>query len=373
MKFIIEKTNLLNHINKVSKAITGKANIDELKGVLMEVQSNHIIMVASDMDLTIYARGTCEVIDSGKALIDAKMFTEIVRKLPNGEVSIELTEDNLVSISCKKSKFSVVKMDESKYPELPKGDKGTEINISKEIFRKMISQVQFAVTVDGSRPILQGISFEVKDNILKLVALDGYRIAYTSHKIDNSSDMSVVIDGKSLTNISKLIDNDGIMKIHLNDNHILILVDDLVIISRLMEGKYINYEFLMNTDYNVEVILDRVGFIQSIERSTVIAGIEDSYTPLISLKSKCDGMLDLLEISSKSPKGNVVEDITVEIPSEDKEIEIAYNAKYLLDMLKSMESEKVDIKFKSNITPATFCPSGNENNKYIVLPVRIQK
>lgn len=373
MKFVIEKANLLDNLNKVSKAITGKSTIDTLKGVLIEVQSNQIIMVASDMDLTIYARGTCEVIEPGKVLIDSKMFTEIVRKLPNGDVNIEITEDNLVFISCKKTKFSVVKMDETKYPELKSATPGTGITISKEIFRKMVSQVQFAVALDSTRPILQGILYEVKNNTLKLVALDGYRIAYTQHSVENANDIEAVIDGKSLSNISKLIDNDGVMKLFLNDNHILILLDNLTIHSRLMDGKYINYQSLMNNDYNVEVIVDRVSFIESIERSTIIAGSEDSYTPLITLKSKSDGMLDMLEITSKSPKGKVMEDIAIEIPSKDKEIEIAFNGRYLLDMLKSMESEKVDIKFKTNLSPATFYPIGNEDNKYVVLPIRVQK
>ena len=144
MKFIIGKANLLDNLNKVSRAITGKASLTALKGVFIQVAKGQIIMLGSDMDLSIFARGTCEVIEAGMILVDAKIFIEIIHKLPEGDITIEKTEDNLVKISCKKSEFRIVRMNETEYPELPKETNGTEIIMPKEVFGKMIEVCIFS-------------------------------------------------------------------------------------------------------------------------------------------------------------------------------------------------------------------------------------
>ena len=373
MKFIIEKSNLLENLNKVSKAITGKSNVEALKGVFIQVANGQIIILGSDMDLSIFGRSTCQVIEQGAILVDAKILIEIVRKLPNGDITIEKTEDNLVTISCQKSEFSIVRMNEDEYPNFPKEVNGTEIIVTKDLFRRMIGQVHFAVAQDDSRPILQGILYEVKDSILRLVALDGYRLALSSCKVETSTDMSAVIDGKSLTSISKLIDSNGNIKIYLHKNHIEFRLDNLIIYSRLLEGTFIAYDSLLPKENKIDVIVNRLQLIEAIERCELIAKSVDSTNPTLEFNILNDGMLDVLRINTKSSKGKGKEELTVEIPGEEKNIEIAFNGRYLLDMLRNMECEKVIMKYNNSVSPCICYPADNEDSKFLVLPIRLTK
>ncbi|MVX63651.1 DNA polymerase III subunit beta [Clostridium chromiireducens] len=375
MKFIIGKANLLDNLNKVSRAITGKASLTALKGVFIQVAKGQIIMLGSDMDLSIFARGTCEVIEAGMILVDAKIFIEIIHKLPEGDITIEKTEDNLVKISCKKSEFRIVRMNETEYPELPKETNGTEIIMPKEVFGKMIGEVHFAIAQDESRPILQGILYEIKDSILRLVALDGYRLALSSNKVNCSNDMSAVIDGKSLISISKLIGSNGQMKLYLHKNHIEFRLDNIIIYSRLLEGQYIKYESLLPQDKSkIEVVINRLEFIEAIERSALIAKSSDtSSNPILKFNILNDGILDLLVVNSKSSMGKVREEITVEILGTEKELEIAFNGRYLLEMLKNMNSEKLIMKVNTPVSPCICHPADSEDSKYLILPVRLTK
>ncbi|KOR55305.1 DNA polymerase III subunit beta [Clostridium botulinum] len=373
MKFIIEKNELLRNVEKASKAITGKSTLSILKGIMIQVANGQIIMLGSDIDLSILARGTCEVIDPGSMLVDAKIFIEIIRKLPNGDITIEITEDELVSITCKKSKFSIVKMNDKEYPQFPKETNGTEITVSKEIFRQMIGEVYFAVAQDSTRPILQGILYEVKDGILKLVALDGYRIATSSNNVESDIDIRAIIEGNSLATISKLIDSNGDIKIYLHQNHVEFRLDNLIIYSRLLDGEYVNYESLLPNESKLDVTIDRLEFLNAIQRSALIAKSGDSMNPVLTLTIKNDGILDTLIINSNSVKGRAREEINIEIKGYENELEIAFNGRYLEEMLKNMTADKIIMKFIGSLNPCICTPFESNYAQYLILPVRLTK
>jgi DNA polymerase-3 subunit beta len=374
MKFIIGKANLLENLIKVSKAITGKSSVQALHGVFIQVANGHILMLGSDMDLSILVQGGCEVVEPGSILVDAKMFLEIIRKLPKGEVTISTGEDDLIEISCGKSLFNVVHMNEKEYPEFPKENNGTEIIVAKDIFSKMIGQVGYAIAQDSLRPILQGILYEVKDSILRLVALDGYRIAYSSSKVDTAVDMSAVIDGRSLINISRLIDNVGSMKIYLHNNHIEFRFDNLIIYSRLLDGKYVAYEQLVPSNSELIITCNRIEIIESIERSALIAQTQDSLNPILNFKIFKSGMVDTLEIKSKSTKGKGREELAITIDKLNSDsFEIAFNGRYLLDMFKNMDSEKIVMNFNNALSPCLCSSLNDESSKFVILPVRVSK
>lgn len=368
MKFIIEKNNLLENLNNVSKAITGKSTNPILQGIKIQVQQGTILMFGSDMDLSIAAFGKCEVIEEGSMLVDAKMFIEIIRKLPKGDITISLNEDDLIEIASGKSLFNIVHMKENEYPEFPKETNGTEVIVSKKKFRTMIGQVGYAISLDDSRPILKGILCEVNDSILKLVALDGYRIAYSSSKVDTSVNMNVVVDGKSLINISRLISDEGTMKLYLHKNHIEFRLDNMVVYSRLLEGKYIAYEQLFPKDEKLTITCNRIEFLEVIERSSLIA----KDPAILKFKLDKDGMIDIFEVTAKSTKGKGREELPITIIKQEcEDLEIAFNGRYLLEMAKNIESENMTIKFKSPVTPVTCSPADNEDCKFVVLPIRL--
>ena len=373
MKFIIDKSNLLENLNKVSKAISGKSNVAALQGVYIQVQSGQFIMLGSDMDLSILSRGMCEVIEPGVILVDAKIIIDIVRKLPKGDVTISLTEDDFIEISAGNTVFNIVHLNEKEYPNFPKEDKGTEITVSKDIFAKMIGQVGYAIAQDSYRPILQGILYEIKDSVLRLVALDGYRIASSSCKVDTNINVSAVIDGKSLMNVSRLIDNVGSLKLYVHTNHIEFRFDNLIIYSRLLEGKYVDYEPLLPKENVVQITVNRNELVEAIERSSLIAQAKDSVNPILNFNIYKSGLVDTLEIKSNSSKGRGREELAITIDMLDAEsMQIAFNGRYLLDMLKNMDSEKVVLKLNTPLSPCLCHPQNCEDEKYVVLPVRVQ-
>ncbi|WP_321835622.1 DNA polymerase III subunit beta [Clostridium butyricum] len=367
MKFIIEKSNLLENLNKVSKAITGKSNVDSLKGILIQVNDGKIIMMGSDLDLSIISFSTCEVIEPGSMLIDAKMFIDIIRKLRNDKITIS-SEADTVSIQCVKSKFTVVKMDEKIYPKFPQQDKSTQLSLSKELFSRMINQVAFAVAQDDSRPILKGILFELKSKMLHLVALDGYRLAYSSNPVDIDIDgVSAVIDGKSLYSISKLIDNNGDMKISITPNHIQFTFDNIIISTRLLEGAFIKYESLLPSEFQLDIQLNRIELLESIERCTLIS----PGNPVVKFHINESNILD---ITSDSTKGKANEQVVISsYTGSISELDIAFNGKYLIDILSNLEEDKLTFHFKNGVSAAICHPTNNSNIKQLILPIRLTK
>lgn len=181
------------------------------------------------------------------------------------------------------------------------------------------------------------------------------------------------IEGNSLTTISKLIDSNGDMKIYLHKNHIEFKIDNLIIYSRLLEGEYIKYQSLLPDESKIDVTIDRLEFMDAIQRSTLIAKSSDSVNPILKLTVQNDGMLDTIIINSDSNKGKAREEINVEINGVEREIEIAFNGRYLEDMLKNMSADKIVMKFTKSLAPCICTPFENYDAKYLVLPVRVTK
>lgn len=364
MNFLIEKNALLDNLNKVSKAITGKSTIDALKGILIQVMDGKIIMMGSDMDLSIIAFGVCEVIEPGSILVDAKILTDIVRKLPNDKITIQIQE-NMVNISCQKSEFTIVKMDENTYPKFPEQKNAVDITVSKEILKNMIGQVHFAISQDDSRPILRGILFEIKEKMLRLVALDGYRLAYTSNSITEDMELSAVIDGKSLYSISRLMDNAGDVKLSLTNNHIQLKFNNVIVASRLLEGKYIAYETLLPAESELDITMNRSQLLGAIDRCTLIT----TDNPVIKIKINENKIIDVF---SDSKRGKASEQLVCsDMKGSRTELDIAFNGRYLLDILNNIECTDLIMKFKNGVSPCICCPSDNPNIKQLILPVRL--
>jgi DNA polymerase-3 subunit beta len=238
MNIVCSKQKLQEGISIVTKAITGKTTMPILEGIYIEATRNGLTLIGSDMDVSIETKVEADVIKEGSVVIDAKIFSEIIRKLPNSEVKIEIAENDLVQITCEKSVFNIVFMNSSDYPSLPTINEDITVEVPQNLLKNMIKGTSFAIAQDEARPILQGILFEVKNKQLNLVALDGYRLAVRSELLDIENDIEVVIPGKTLNEVSKILeDNSDIVKITFTNNHILFILNNTKIISRLLELK----------------------------------------------------------------------------------------------------------------------------------------
>jgi DNA polymerase-3 subunit beta len=366
MIFTCEKQKILEGISIVQKAITGKSTMPILEGIYIKTEQSTLTLIGSDMDVSIQTSVNATIIEEGSIVIDAKIFGEIIRKLPNSTIKIETAENQLIRIACEKSIFDVVYMNTNEFPELPEINENLKISVNQNILKNMIKGTSFAIAQDETRPILQGILFEVKNKNLNLVALDGYRLAIRSEFLDTDIDIEVVIPGKTLNEVSKILEDiDDIVDITFTNNHILFNLEKTRIISRLLEGKFINYNSLLPREHKLFVNVNRQDLQNAIERASLMA--KDGNTNLI----KIDLQQENLIITSNSQLGKVREEISIKLQGE--EIQIAFNSKYLLDVLKNIEEDEVIMKMTSSISPCVIEEKDNENSKYLVLPVRLMR
>ena len=236
MIIICNKQKLQDGISICQKAITGKSTMPILEGIYINATKEGITLIGSDIDVCIETKVDADVLEEGKVVIDSKIFGEIIRKLPNSDVRIEIIQDDTVQITCEKSVFNVVFMNADEFPSIPKLDIAKELKVPQNILKNMIKSTSFAIAQDETRPILQGILFEVKEKKLNLVALDGYRMAIKTEYLDNDFDIEVVIPGKTLNEVSKILEDvESIVNITFTNNHILFDLGETKIISRLLE------------------------------------------------------------------------------------------------------------------------------------------
>lgn len=364
MIFICNKQKLQDGISICQKAITGKSTMPILEGIYITANKEGITLVGSDIDVCIETKVEAEVLESGKVVIDSKIFGEIIRKLPNSDIRIEIIENDTVQITCEKSVFNVVYMNSDEFPALPSISVDTEVTVPQSILKNMIKSTSFAIAQDETRPVLQGILFEIKDKKLNLVALDGYRMAIRTEYIDCDFDIEVVIPGKTLNEVSKILEDiESIVNITFTNNHILFNLGDTKIISRLLEGKYVNYSSLLPQEHKLFIDINRQELQNGIERASLMA--KEGNSNLVKLDIQDDSIV----ITSNSQLGKVREEVTANLQGE--QIQIAFNSRYLLDVLKNMEDDNVHMEMTSSVTPCVIKAKDTDSYKYLVLPVRL--
>ena len=366
MIFTCNKQDLQDAILIAQKAITGKSTITILEGILIKAQGNTLTLIGSDKDISIETKLAADIKQPGEIVIDSKIFGEIIRKLPNDKVTIETLDNNTVQITCLKSVFNIVYMDADQFPELPKINENQIFSIPQSTLKNMIKGTSFAITQDESRPILQGILFEVNDGHLNLVALDGYRLAVRTELLDTSNSINAVIPGKTLIEVAKILeDSDENVNITFTTNHILFSLENTKVISRLLEGEYIKYNSLLTQEYKLLVNVKRQDLQNGIERASLMS--TDSNSNLIKLNIESDTII----ITSNSQLGKVREEVAIDLQGES--LQIAFNSRYILDILKNMEAEEIVMEFTSSVSPCILKDKESDKCKYLVLPVRLIK
>ena len=316
------------------------------------------------MDVSIETRVEADVIKEGKIVIDAKIFGEIIRKLPNSDVKIETMENDTIQITCEKSVFNVVYMNPDEFPELPSLNENMKVEVPQNILKNMIKCTSFAIAQDETRPILQGILFEVKNKHLNLVALDGYRLAIKSEYLDSDFDIEIVIPGKTLNEVSKILEDiNDLVQITFTKNHVLFNLNKTRIISRLLEGKFVNYKSLLPQEHKLLVTVNKQELQNGIERASLMA--KDGNNNLIKLEVQDEALV----ITSNSQLGKVREEVLINLQGE--KIQIAFNSRYLIDVLKNFEEDEVVMEMTSSVSPCIIKAKDMDNYKYLVLPVRL--
>jgi DNA polymerase-3 subunit beta len=363
MKFICEKTKLQEAISVTQKAVTGKSAMPILQGLFIDASEGKITIIGSDIDLSIETKIDANIIEAGKVVVDARLFGDIVRKLPNSNIEISSSTDNSIEIICEKTKFNLIHMNADDFPTLPSIDEDNIFSIEQKLLKSMIRGTMFAIAQEESRPILTGVLVEIKDGKINLVALDGYRLALKSESIDSDNSIKAVIPGKTLSEVVKILEDEGEVNITFTSNHILINLGETKIISRLLEGEFIKYTSIIPEEYSLKITVERNKILNCIERASLVA--KEGNTNLI----KFDINDEYMVLTSNSQLGNVREELNIILQGEP--LEIAFNAKYMIDLLKIMDEEEIYMEFSSSVSPCLVKNKQNDNCTYLVLPVRL--
>jgi DNA polymerase-3 subunit beta len=365
MKFTCPQNKFLEVIQTVQKAVSGRTSMPILEGILIETKKDVLKLVATDLELSIETYMEASILQEGSVVIPSRLLSEMVRKLPDAELEVSVLSNYSVKLTCLNSIVTIQGFAPDEYPALPDIEENQPIEISKLLLTDMIRETIFAVAVDEARPILTGALLELNDKDVAMVCLDGYRLALRRGLTNASHESTrVIIPGKSLAEIGKILpEDDQQVSITVSERHVLFDLGYTRIISRVLEGEYINYRQIIPEDYRTRVKVDTKILASSIERASLIA--REGKNNLIKLTVQDQKMV----ITSNSEAGQVYEEIPILL--EGKELEIAFNARYFMDMLKVIGDQELCLDFTTNVSPCVIRPIKGSNYTYLLLPVRI--
>ena len=360
------RESLLNAINIVSKAVSNRTTLPILECILLKCESDTFNLTANDLELGIEtAPIECDITEEGSIAIEAKLFSEIIRRVNGDTVKISTTDNKEAKISCGNSEFTIAVSDADEFPAIPVVSKENSYKIKQKEIRDMINGTIFSIAADESKPVLTGELMEIKGGVINVVGVDGYRISFRKSEITGANDAKVVVPGKTLREITKILssEEDDEAVIYITDKHILFDLNGNIIVSRLIEGEYIKYEQTFTDDYKTRIIVNCHDMISSLERASLIS--RDSRkipVKLEILKSK-------VVITSRTDIGNVYEEVFCETIGD--ELKIAFNPRYLIDAFKACDDDMVAVSFNSSLSPCIIKPEENDNYKYLILPLRM--
>ena len=365
MKLICSKENLADGINIVQKAVPSKTTLPILEGLLLDA-SKKFRLTGNDLEIGIECTVEADIQEQGSIVINSRIFGDIIRKMPDSEVLIEVKDGDVVIIECENSHFEIKGMQASGFPRIPDIKKENALKISQKIIREMIRQTLFAVSIDENRYILRGSLFECKDNNLTIVSVDGFRLALRKFDLEGDiKEFSVVIPGKTLNEILKILEPvDDEISIYSSSNQIMFDIGRCKIVSRLLEGEFLNYRSVIPEEYETKVRINAKDMLESIERAYLITMGEKRYPVIFNIVD------DKVIITAKTNIGSVREEIRVEM--EGGKLDIAFNPIYFIEALKAIEDEHIDIFFTTSVGQCIIRPISGDRYVYLIVPVRFK-
>ena len=363
MKLICSKASLLKGVSIVSKAVPSRTTMPILNCILIDASANEIKLTANDMELGIETVIEGEIVERGIIALDAKFFSEIVRKLPDNDVVIESDDTFQTTITCEKAKFNIVGKSGEDFSYLPYIEKNESISISQFTLKDVVRQTIFSIADNDTNKLMTGELFEINENRLRVVSLDGHRISIRNIELKESySPLKVVVPGKTLQDISKILTGEAedMVDIFFADNHILFEFDETKVVSRLIEGEYFHIDQMLSSDYDTKVKINKREFLNCIDRATLLIREGDKKPIILNIQ---DGSLQL---KINSFVGSMNEEI--EIEKEGKDLLIGFNPKFFIDALRVIDDEEVTLYMVNPKAPC-FIKDDAGTYVYLILPV----
>lgn len=363
MKIICNKANLVKGVSTVSKAVPSKTTMPILECILIDATNDIIKLTANDMELGIQTEIEGDIVERGMIAIDAKIFSEIVRKLPDNEITIETNENLQTVITCEKAKFDISGKPGEEFSYLPIIEKEESIEISQFTLKEVIRQTIFSIADNESNKLMTGELFEIKDSVLRVVSLDGHRISIRKIELkDKVSDKKLVVPGKTLIEVSKILSGEAesVVNISYTNNHIVFEFDNTIVVSRLIEGEYFRIDQMLSSDYDTKVRINKKELLNCIDRATLLVKEGDKKPIIINIGD------EIMELKIKSQIGSMNEEIF--ITKEGKDLLIGFNPKFLIDALRVIDDEEVTL-YLMNAKAPCFIKDDEESYIYLILPV----
>lgn len=363
MKLVCSKSNLLNGVQIVSKAVSNKTTMSILECIMIDATKGIITLTANDMDLGIETIIDGDIIEKGSIALDAKIFLEIVRKLPDSDITITTDSSYKTTITCEKSKFNIIGKSGEDFSYLPEVERDDSIVISQFTLKEVVRQTIFSISDNDNNKLMTGELFEINGNELKVVSLDGHRISIRKIELkEEYVSKKVVVPGKTLNEVSKILPGgaDSIVTISFTPKHIVFEFDNTTVVSRLIEGEYFKIDQMLSSDYETRVKINKKEFLSCIDRATLLVKEGDKKPIIINIT---DGSM---ELKINSIIGSMNEDIDIE--KQGKDLMIGFNPKFLIDALRVIDDEEVELYMVNPKAPC-FIKNSEESYIYLILPV----
>lgn len=366
MKFECEKSLLASAIEGVSRAITNRSAIPVLEGIYLKAEGFNLTLTGYDMEMGITTTIECNVLVPGETVLEAKLLLSMVSRMPAGDVRIELTDEGQAIISGGVAEFEIPALNASDYPSLPVTGADNTMTIPTSMMRELIEKTIYAVSQDDKKPAHTGELFVIEPGSLTIVALDGYRLAIIQRDVECTRDIRIIIPAKTLQELLKIMGGpDDSVKIDANRRYVVFTTNGYTIMSRLIEGDFLNYESVIPKDKRTRVTVDCKTFINTIERASLII-TERLKNPLRITFGE-----DKVTVRCQTPLGKVVDEFApVEMTGDP--VEIGFNNRYLLDAMRYSKCERMVLEINGPLSPVKILPEDGKDFIYLVLPVRFK-
>jgi DNA polymerase-3 subunit beta len=372
MKIVCEKEKILKALNSVTKAVAIRTTMPILEGILIQTNDNEIKLTTYDLEIGIeYIIKDCNIKEQGATVVNAIMFTEIIRRLPDTEISITLNEKNLLEIECEGSLYKLATMNPDEFPELPKINIENSIDIEQNALKEMIRTTIFAVSTEENRPIFTGCLFEIANNKLNVVAVDGFRLAWKSKFLQNKvNNFSAVIPGRTLNEINKILtDSFDMIKIGVAKNQALFEMENCKIVTRLLDGEFLNYSSVIPENWETRIRVKKSNLQDCFERISLISASSIEKEKKYPVKVTVD--IGKVTISCTNQTGDAKEEMFV--TTEGKNLEAGFNPKYFLDAVRAIDDEEIFVDFGTSISPCIIRPVEDDGDyTYMILPIKLK-
>ncbi len=364
MKISCMRTDLVSSISNVSRAVSTKASIPALEGVLLKAYGGKLNISGYNLEIGITTDIEATVINEGEIVLGARLFLEIVRKLPEEIVTIE-TDDRMVTyINCGNADYQIVGMSSVEYPDLPTFEKTDGINISSKILKDMIRQTVYAVSENMAKPIYTGSLYELEQGVFRIVAIDGYRMAIRSENVDSGSETSFVVPGKTQLEVLKLLtDEEENVEIIIGQRHITFKIRSYSVISRLIEGTFLDYKSTIPKEEKTSLVINTRKLMDSVERMSLLNN-DRVLSPV-----RCKFHDNEIRLSCASAVGRANDVISNDIIGDS--VEIGFNNRYMLDALKNTDTDEVKMVLNGPVSPILIKPVQGDSFLSIVVPMRL--